>query len=101
MRVLVTGDRGFIGSVMVPMLLGSGHDVVGMDTDFYRDCSFGSDIPPDIERARGDIRDAAVDDFVDFDAVIHLAALSNDLLGDLDSELTYDINDIATRRLGR
>jgi nucleoside-diphosphate-sugar epimerase len=91
MRVLVTGHRGFIGSVMVPMLQTASFDVVGMDTDFYRDCTFGESLPvvPEVGR---DIRDATPDDLDGFDAVVHLAALSNDPLGDLDDQLTYEIN---------
>ena len=98
MRVLVTGHRGFIGSVMVPALLRSGIDVIGMDTDFYRDCTFAGSLAdvPEIER---DVRDAGPADLEGIDAVIHLAALSNDPLGDFDPELTYDINHRATTRL--
>ena len=100
MRVLVTGHKGFIGSVMVPALLRDGIDVVGMDTDFYRECTFAGALAsvPEIER---DIRDAAPADLEGFDAVIHLAALSNDPLGDFDPELTYDINHRATTHLAR
>ena len=100
MRVLVTGHKGFIGAVMVPALLRDGIDVVGMDTDFYRECTFAGSLAsvPEIER---DIRDAAPADLEGFDAVIHLAALSNDPLGDFDPELTYDINHRATTHLAR
>jgi nucleoside-diphosphate-sugar epimerase len=99
-RVLITGHKGFIGSVMAAMFLESGLDVVGMDTDFYRDCDFGGPLAdvPEIER---DIRDAEPTDLETFDAVIHLAALSNDPLGDFDPDLTYDINHHATVHLAR
>jgi nucleoside-diphosphate-sugar epimerase len=100
MRVLVTGHKGFIGAVMVPALLDAGMDVVGMDTDLYRDCTFGA-APPDVNEIKRDVRDAVASDFAGFDAVVHLAALSNDPLGDLDSELTFDINDRATVRLAQ
>jgi nucleoside-diphosphate-sugar epimerase len=100
MRVLVTGHKGFIGAVMVPALLDAGMDVVGMDTDFYRGCTFGAALP-DVKELKRDIRDAVASDLTGFDAVVHLAALSNDPLGDLDSELTYDINHRATVRLGQ
>jgi nucleoside-diphosphate-sugar epimerase len=83
---------------MVPMLVGRGIDVVGMDVDYYRDCSFGGPLPRVNEVTR-DIRDATRDDLDGFDAVVHLAALSNDPLGDLDPQLTYDINYHATVRL--
>ncbi len=100
MRVLVTGHKGFIGSVMVRMLLEDAIDVVGMDTDFYRDCSFG---PPgeQIPSIAHDIRDAEPSDLESFDAIVHLAALSNDPLGDLAEELTFDINHHATVQLAR
>jgi len=101
MKVLVTGHHGYIGSVMVPTLLDAGHDVVGMDTDLYGDCPFGDPQEYDIQSIRADIRDVSIDELAGFDAVVHLAALSNDPLGDLDSELTYDINDYATVRLAR
>lgn len=100
MRVLVTSHKGFIGSVMVPTLLCDGIDVDGMDTDLYRECTFAGSLAtvPEVE---GEIRDAAPVDPEGFDAVIHLAALSNDPLGDINPELTYDINHRATTRLAR
>src|SRR5258708_6272457 len=100
MRVLVTGHKGFIGSVMVPFFRAAGHDIVGLDADYYRDCTFvgTSAEVPSIQR---DIRDAKPGDLAGFDAVVHLAALSNDPLGDLDPELTYDINHRATIHLAK
>ena len=100
MRVLVTGHRGFIGSVMVPLLLQAGHDVVGLDTDYYRDCDF---LPASaqVPALWKDIRETERSDVAGFDAIIHLAALSNDPLSDLDPELTFDINHRATVRLAR
>jgi nucleoside-diphosphate-sugar epimerase len=97
-RVLVTGDKGYIGAVLVPMLAQHGIDTVGMDTDFYRGCGFG-EVPGETVGVRRDIRDAGVEDLVGFDAVVHLAALSNDPVSDLEPELTYDINHQATVRL--
>lgn len=91
MKVLVTGHNGYIGSTLVPMLQEAGHQVAGMDTYLFGDCTFGAD-PPDIPARRVDIRDATVDDVVGFDAVIHLAGISNDPLGDLRPDCTYDIN---------
>src|SRR6516162_2583435 len=98
MRVLVTGHTGFIGSLMVPFLRAEGHDIVGMDTDYYRDCGFVGSLAevPSIQR---DIRDAKPSDLEGFDAVIHLAALSNDPLGNLDFNLTYDVNHKASVHL--
>jgi nucleoside-diphosphate-sugar epimerase len=86
---------------MVPMLLEAGHDVVGMDTDLYGDCPFGDSRDADVRSIRTDIRDVSIDDLQGFDAIVHLAALSNDPLGDLDEELTYDVNHRATVRLAR
>jgi nucleoside-diphosphate-sugar epimerase len=100
MRVLVTGHRGFIGAVMVPMLQKAGHEVVGMDTDLYAEVPFS---PPraEVKSIRRDIRDARPEDVKGLDAVVHLAALSNDPLGDLDAELTYDINHRASVKLAK
>lgn len=98
MRVLVTGSRGYIGTVMCPFLMKEGHDVVGLDTDLYRRSTYGewADRVPLIEK---DIRGVTPEDLHGFDAVVHLAALSNDPLGNLDPQLTYDINHLASVRL--
>jgi nucleoside-diphosphate-sugar epimerase len=102
MRVLVTGHRGYIGAILTPMLLREGHEVVGLDSDLYRACTFGdpdqlSDVPSLVK----DLRDVERADLDGIDAVVHLAALSNDPLGDLDPELTFDINHRASVRLAR
>ncbi len=93
MKVLVTGHLGYIGAVMVPMLVEAGHDVWGCDSDLYRRCTFeaGGRILS-IPAIQKDIRDLTRTELKGFDAVIHLAALSNDPLGDLNRELTFDIN---------
>ena len=91
MRILVTGHKGYIGSVMVPVLARAGHDVAGLDSDYYEACTFGGGLPR-VAEIRKDIRDVTPRDLGGFDAVVHLAALSNDPLGDLNPELTYDIN---------
>jgi nucleoside-diphosphate-sugar epimerase len=90
-RVLVTGHHGYIGSVLAPMLREYGHDVVGLDVFLYRGCDFGD--PAELEPALDlDVRDVRAEDLQGFDAIVHLAALSNDPLGDLDPESTYAIN---------
>jgi nucleoside-diphosphate-sugar epimerase len=98
MRVLVTGHNGYIGSVMVPLLERSGHDVVGLDFDLFTACTFG-DPPAEIESIRKDVRDVETEDLVGFDAVLHLAAVCNDPVGDLNPQATYDINHVASVRL--
>jgi len=100
MNVLVTGHEGYIGSVLVPLLLHEGHQVVGLDTGFFTNCLLGA-APSAVPLLRMDVRDVQVGDLEGFDAIVHLAALSNDPLGDLDSELTYAINYRASVRLAR
>ena len=98
MRLLVTGHLGYIGAEMVPILLEHGHEVVGLDTGFYDECDFV--VPPiDVPELRVDLRDVEPGHLEGFDAVLHLAALSNDPLGDINSDLTYDINLHASVRL--
>lgn len=91
MRVLVTGHLGYIGTVLTRMLLKQGYEVVGMDSDLYRASTFGDGLV-EVPNIQKDIRDAAVEDFEGIDAVLHLAALSNDPLGSIDRELTLSIN---------
>jgi nucleoside-diphosphate-sugar epimerase len=91
MKVLVTGHHGYIGSVLAPLLQEAGHDVVGLDTFFYRDCDFGPEVGT-VPSLVADIRDVTPSQLEGFDAIVHLAALSNDPLGDFAPELTYDIN---------
>src|SRR5215467_14545976 len=98
MRILVTGHRGYIGTRMAPMLLAAGHDVVGLDTDLFRECTFCPGMR-DVPELSGDLRDVQREQLAGFDAIIHLAALSNDPLGDLNPAITYDINHAASVRL--
>lgn len=100
MRVLVTGHDGYIGTLLVPMLQDAGHRVTGLDNELFHDCVFG-EREREIEKIRKDIRDIEVADLDGFDAIIHLAGLSNDPLGDFEPETTYDINWKATVRLAR
>ena len=100
MKVLVTGHRGYIGVEMTSVLARAGHEVVGLDTGFFDGCDFAS--PPDeIPELVVDLRDVTPDHLAGFDAVAHLGALSNDPLGDLNPNLTYDINLHASVRLAR
>jgi len=99
LRVLVTGHLGYIGSVLAPMLLDLGHEVVGLDSGLFDGCDFGSF--SEVPGLRLDLRDVEVEHLMGFDAVMHLAALSNDPLGNLDASLTYDINHLASVRLAR
>lgn len=100
MRVLVTGHRGYIGTVLTPMLLKAGHEVVGYDSDLFERCTYpaGGEIKA-VPFIRKDVRNAELADFEGIDAVLHLAALSNDPLGDLDPETTYAINHRASVRI--
>jgi len=91
MRVLVTGHRGYIGCVMVPLLQGAGHDVTGLDSDLFEQCTFGAGVP-DVASIRKDLRDVEARELLGFDAVVHLGGLSNDPMGDLNPDVTYDIN---------
>lgn len=100
MRVLITGHKGYLGSVMVPFLQQAGHDITGLDSCFFEDCTLGP-ANPAVPELRLDIRDVQVDHLAGFDAVIHLAALCNDPLGNLNPESTYEINHRASVRLAQ
>ena len=100
MKVLVTGHHGYIGSVLAPVIAEAGHEVSGVDTFFYEGCDFTPDMAP-ITSVRADVRDLGVGDLAGYDAIVHLAALSNDPLGELNEELTLDINFRATLELAR
>ena len=100
MRVMVTGNLGYIGTVLVPHLASRGHDVVGLDAGYYKDCLLSSWQPP-AEQIYKDVRHATIDDFQGVDAIVHLAALSNDPLGELAVQLTEAINLQATMKVAR
>ncbi len=93
MKVLVTGHLGYIGTVMVPLLMRAGHEVVGCDSDLYERCTYdaGGKIAS-VPAMRKDVRDLTAADLEGIEAVIHLAALSNDPLGNLNPDLTFSIN---------
>jgi nucleoside-diphosphate-sugar epimerase len=101
MRVLVTGSDGYIGQLLVPMLQRSGHDVVGLDSGLFRECTFPGQPAPVSDMIWCDVRDVAADALRGFDAVLHLAGLSNDPLGDLSPQTTYEINHRASVALAR
>jgi nucleoside-diphosphate-sugar epimerase len=92
MKVLVTGSEGYIGTLLTSLLLERGHDVVGLDTGFYQDGCLYDGVKAPLPRMHKDIRHATADDLKGFEAVVHLAELSNDPLGQLDPKLTYQIN---------
>jgi len=100
MRVLVAGDRGYLGAVIVPFLRRAGHQIVGLDAGWYQGCDFGP-VESDYEQRVGDIRDAHVNDLRGFDAVINLAAVSNDPVGHLNPAATYSVNAHGAVHLGR
>jgi nucleoside-diphosphate-sugar epimerase len=101
MKVLVTGHDGYIGTVLVPMLQAKGHEVTGLDSGWFSDCGFGPAPSSPESLILADVRDVQAAQLEGFDAVIHLAALSNDPLGDMRPELTYEINHLASTRLAR
>ncbi|MCU4653931.1 NAD-dependent epimerase/dehydratase family protein [Roseibacterium sp. SDUM158016] len=102
MRILVTGHQGYIGTVLTPMLMEAGHEVVGLDSDLYERCTFapGGEVP-DLPWIRKDVRAAEPGDFLGFDAVMHLAGLSNDPLGNFRPETTFSINYEGTMAVAR
>jgi len=100
MKVLMTGHDGYIGAVMVPALREAGHEVVGLDSGLFDGCDFGPLERPARSLHR-DVRDVTADDLRGFDAVVHLAAISNDPLGNLNPDCTYDINHRASVKLAR
>lgn len=98
MRVLITGHEGYIGSVMTPTFVDAGHEVVGLDTGYFADCNLVS--PAEVvPSSRKDIRDLERADVEGFEAVVHLAALSNDPIGNLNDSWTEEINYRASVRL--
>lgn len=102
MKVLVTGHQGYIGAVMVPILLRAGHEVHGYDSRLYRRCGYAPGGPmTEVPSTLKDVRDITPEDLKGFGAVIHLAALSNDPLSNLDPDVTYDINHKGSVRVAR
>jgi nucleoside-diphosphate-sugar epimerase len=100
MRVLVTGSTGFIGTVLAPVFAAAGHDVEGLDVGYFADCALGP-VPDTVATTFVDLRDLGTFSLDGFDAVVHLAAFSNDPMGNLDPALTYAVNIDATLDLAR
>jgi nucleoside-diphosphate-sugar epimerase len=98
MRVLITGHLGYIGTVLAPMVAARGHEVVGLDSDLFEECTYGPP-PAKFPTIKKDLRDVEQNDLRGFAAVMHLAGLSNDPLGNINPELTYEINHRASVRL--
>jgi nucleoside-diphosphate-sugar epimerase len=99
MRVLLTGSDGYLGRITAPVLAARGHDVVGLDTGFYRAgwlYNDNADVPETITK---DVRDLEAADLDGFDAIVHMAELSNDPIGDLIGDVTYQINHLGSVRL--
>jgi nucleoside-diphosphate-sugar epimerase len=101
MRVLVAGDQGYIGTVLVPVLRAAGHEVDGIDLGLYEGCDLGPGLPAASSRPPADIRDVTPGQLAGYDAVMCLAALSNDPLGDLNPGATYSVNLDGTLHLAR
>ena len=101
MRVLLTGHDGYIGDVLLPMLLGRGHHVTGLDSFLYEGCGFRDERAAPDATLRKDLRDINLEDLRGLDAVLHLAGISNDPLGDLEPRATYEINHAASVRLAK
>ena len=97
MKVLVTGHDGYIGTVLTALLAAAGHEPAGLDLSLFANHAFAE--PPELPAREADIRDASAEDLDGFDAVIHLAALSNDPLGDLHPSVTHAVNHHASVRL--
>ncbi len=101
MRVMVTGHDGYIGTVLVPLFQRAGHSVLGVDNGMFHDCTF---VPQDVvadDELWIDVRDLRVEHFEGVDAVVHLAGISNDPLGDLNPDTTFDVNHLATVHVAR
>ena len=100
MRVLITGHDGYIGAVLAPMVRDAGHDVTGLDAFWFEGCTLGPE-PGAHPALRLDVRDVEVDHLRGFDAVVHLAAISNDPVGHLDPARTFEINNLGSVRIAR
>ena len=101
MRVLVAGDRGYIGAVLVPFMRAAGHEVGGLDLGLYEGCDLGPALDGTGRQPSRDMRDVTPSELAGYDAVVCLAALSNDPVGDLSPAATYSVNLDGTLNLAR
>src|SRR5215472_8325365 len=101
MRILVTGHRGYIGSIFVDLLSGAGHNVVGIDSQLYDECTFGEDTSSGVSTIHRDVRELSCSDLDSIDAIAHLAGVCNDPLGDLLPQTTFDIKPQGDGAVGR
>jgi len=101
MRILLTGHQGYLGTVTAPVLSAAGHEVSGLDSGLFAECVLGQLRSPDVPGLAIDLRDVTTEMLRGFDAVVHLAALSNDPLGALAPEITFDVNHRASVRLAK
>ena len=101
MRILVTGTDGYLGCLLAPSLVRRGHDVAGLDTGFYRTGWLYDGVDTTVATTHKDIRDIERADLEGFDAIVHMAELSNDPVGALSPTITYEINHQASVRLAK
>ena len=100
MKLLVTGDRGYIGSVLVELLIKKGYEVIGLDSGYFAE-NLIDKVSTDYQKITKDIRDISLEDLQGIDGIIHLAGLSNDPLGEFSPKLTEDINYSGTIKLAQ
>jgi nucleoside-diphosphate-sugar epimerase len=101
MRILITGTEGYLGALLAPELMAEGHDVVGLDTGYYKAGWLYNGVPTTPHTLVRDLREVTPDDFRGFDAVVHMAELSNDPIGALIGDVTYDVNHLGSLHLAR
>lgn len=101
MRILVTGTEGYLGALLAPELIAEGHEVVGLDTGYYKAGWLYNPAKPTPHTLARDLREVTPEDLRGFDAVVHMAELSNDPIGSLIGDVTYDVNHLGSVHLAR